>query len=164
MTETPHEPETKGTNKTRDLQDVVIRARKAGYDDPLSVARYIHDWYMEASYEVQVSVLHYAVTHLWSTISSKMPGATVPQVRSRRKRVTHTVSADREAEIRKAARTEYNRKWLAWLDVILPMTGAQVRAAQSLPPEMTSKIADNQQVGQIFTATQLEPVYKKITL
>lgn len=150
MGEMIHEPETKGTNKTRDLQDAVIRARRAGYGDSLAVARSIHDWFMESSYEIQVSVLQYAVTHLWTTVSSKMDYSSPARV--------PTVSTENKKRIQEKTRSELDRKWI---DVILPMTGAQVRAAQMLPPEMTKKIADDQRVGDVFTVKELREVQPK---
>lgn len=141
MPELYHEPQTKGTNKTRELQDAIIRARRAGCDDPLSVAEYIYGWFADASRDIQVSVLHYAVQHLWNNVDNK--------IKPRQHRASSSAA---KARIEADERAKLNRQWL---DAIIPMTGAQVRAAKRLPDSMAAMIGDDQRVGDVFTVAEL---------
>lgn len=137
------EPEVRGSNKAPDFQSAVIRARKSGCNDALEVAEAIYDWHMDASRSVQISTLHYAVTRIWATTEGKLPAA------NQRKAKAETIDAKVRAELDKK-----------WLDVIIPMTGAQVRAAKLLPDAMAALVGDAQRVGEVFTAQQLKATSK----
>lgn len=153
MQQIQHEPETKGFNKARDFQDAVIRARKSGSADPLQVADAIYDWFMDASRTVQIATLQYAVSRIWSTTESKIADDETARD-GEQQRSAPLVVRDR-AKIRQKVRDELNRKWL---DIVIPMTGAQVRAAKLLPDDMASKVGDAQRVGDVFTAAELRKV------
>lgn len=160
MTEQLHEPETKGTNKTRDLQDAIIRARRLGYGDPLSVANHIYGWFMEASRDVQISVLDYAISHHWNNTTDKMEGRSSGG--SRRSSYTSSnLSELQKKKIDDEVRADLDRQWL---DIIMPMTFAQVRAAKLLPDDMVAKGKDDERVGDVFTAEELREVNKKNSL
>lgn len=173
-----HEPETKGFNKARDFQDAIIRARKAGCTDPLQVADAIFDWFMDASRTVQVATLQYAIGRIWSTTESKItdviemesaalerdidldgndeaeytplerPSAWTPPARSAQTRTPPEVKEAIKAKVRAAEREK-------WLDILIPMTGAQVRYARMLPDEMANQIGDDQRVGDVFSVDEL---------
>jgi hypothetical protein len=150
MTELNHEPETKSTNKARDLQDAIIRARKAGYSDPLAVARKIHDWFMEATYEIQITVLAYAITHLWSVVTGKMSESeSTAAIRPRSK---SKLSPEQKARIEAETWAELDRKWLS---TIIPMTGGQARAAKKLPDNMLDKVGEDQRIGDVFSPEEI---------
>jgi hypothetical protein len=144
MAELNHEPETKGTNKARDLQDAMIRARRAGCEDALSVANYIYDrWFIDASRDAQITVLHYAVQHQWTNVEKK--------IKPRR-----NVSASTRARIEADEKEKIIR---LWLDTIMSMTGRQLRAVDSLSAEMKAQVGDDQRVGDVFTVAELRAVF-----
>jgi hypothetical protein len=151
MIDMNHEPETKSTNKARNLQDMMIRAINAGCENPASVTRFTIDWFIDdAARDVQAETLEYAIAHLWTTVTTKM--GIVPIKKSR-------VTKERRAVILGEERSKIHRDWL---DHIIPMTGAQLRVARLLPEEMACKVGEDQRVGEVFTVDELRAVYRKI--
>lgn len=45
--------------------------------------------------------------------------------------------------------------------ILSNMTGEQARLAQQLPPEMLAKVADHQQIGEVFSIDQIVKILKK---
>lgn len=171
-----HEPETKGFNKARDFQDAIIRARKNGCADPLEAAEEVYDWFLNAPRSVQITTLQYAAARMWSVVSDKMEGrqlssdcerVTEIEVTARTETKLRDKPAIRQAAISAEQRDSIKAKVAAdlerqWLDLVIPMTGAQVRAAKLLPDEMVRNIPDYQRVGDVFTADQLRASRPKV--
>lgn len=152
-----HEPETKGFNKVRDFQDAVIRACKNGRTDPLDVAEDIYDWFINAPRTVQVAVLQYTVARMWSNVTEKIEAARSTGISHRNPPAPRQPALSTEAREAIKAKVTANLE-AQWLDLIIPMTGAQVRAAKMLPDEMLCQVSDDQRVGDVFTADQLRAV------
>lgn len=159
MDELNHEPETKSTNKTRDLQDIIIRAIRAGHEDPLSIARYSHNWYMDSGSDIQIGVLAYAVTHLLPTVIAKMKkdeaASSSPRKRSY---ISSEERANITAKVKANVKKTLDRKWV---ESVGNMTGSQVRDAKRLPDEMAARVGDNQRVNEVFTVEELDAVALK---
>ena len=152
---TSHEPETKGFNKAREFQDMVIRARRNGCADPLEVAEEIYEEFMAAPRTVQIATLQYAAGRIWGTVDDKLEeGArSSSSGRGRGRGGGSELSQQEKDRIRAETRAKLDKQWL---DLIIVMTGAQVRAAKALPDSMAEKVGDDQKVGEVFTAAELK--------
>lgn len=152
----PHEPETKGFNKTRDFQDTLIRLIKQGVQTKIEAAPFLVDWFLNAApSNQQQEFMAWAAGRLWDMAEGKIErhnGTYVAPPPSQQSRTKRVLSEEKIKEVEKEIAESLDQKWL---NAIIPMTGAQVRAAKALPDHMSDQVADDQRVGDVFTSDQL---------
>lgn len=157
----PHEPETKGSNKTRDFQDRLARLIKDGVQTKSEAAPSLIDWFLDASKAQQIEFMEWAAGYWWPVMEGKIERLADPLREAETfhapapvapRRIDPVLSPDRRAKIAEQVRVGMHQQWI---NVISNMTGALVRAAKMLPDEMADQVGDDQRVGDVFTAEQL---------
>lgn len=153
----PHEPETKGSNKTRDFQDALARLIKNGAQTKKEASSHLVTWFLDASTPQQEEFMEWAAGYWWPVMEGKIdrlgetyiaPSPSIIEKAQHRS----VLSVERKSEIQAKMVEGLEKKWL---NAILPMTGAQVRAAKKLPDHLANQISDDQKVCDVFTEEQL---------
>lgn len=146
-----HEPETKSWNKARSVQDELIRLRKNGCASPKEAGPSLYDWILnDASASEGTDAMEYLACLMWGNVGNKIKAA-VGKNKPRHKNGSG-LSAEQKDNVRKEVR---NKLETQWLDKILNMTGAELRATAALPPEIRDRVGDNQRLGEVFSADEL---------
>lgn len=149
----PHEPETKGFNKTRDFQDRLARLIKDGVTTKSEAAQPLVDWFLDANDAQRAEFMEWAAGYWWSVVEGKMERFSDSSTHRPSAPSTKPIlSPERRAKIEETVQSALKKQWLT---IISNLTGAQVRAAKALPDHMAEQIGDDQRVGDVFTAEQL---------
>lgn len=144
-----HEPEIKTWNKARGFQNFLLRLYKSGVKVPDEAVHPFWDWLQdEATVAERDDALLYCLRLMWGHIIVKKINDSKPKHKN-----GAALSESRKAEIREKEKARLDR---LWLDVILGLTGAQIRAAKALPDELANQIPDDKRCGEVFAAEQLK--------
>ena len=151
------DPFAKGFIKNRDMQ---ARIATVIVNDPsldnLAVAERLYDWFIDAPREMHLEALAYLVGHMRGTVSSKMEWDYKKPGRSSAK--PHNNSPERQM-VKAKARAAI----LKWMEQVLHLTFAQLRAAKIIPDDLLANHPDEAKFGDVYsTEEQRDMVAKRI--
>lgn len=150
----------KGFIKTGELQRqlTVLRAGNAELR-PIDAANALLDWFQSPDNEfVRLDVLHYAISHLWGTVTSKLETPPVQATRISKEIVHKRVARDKRATTVAKAVDEAMEQMVATLK---NMTFKQARALHGATANLDlGRGSDDQRLGDVFDDKEIRAALK----
>ena len=159
---------TKGFIKTQDLQQKIFELRK---DDPeikpVDAAHVLLAWFQEPDNEfIRLDVLKYAISHMWSTVTSKIDedavrGVPTPERQAHvAKLISQVQAVSSVSQKRKQQVTEAADKAVEQIVSTLKlMTFKQARMLHGATSKLDlSRGSDDQLLGDVFTDAEIRKV------
>jgi hypothetical protein len=150
----------KGFLKVGDLQRQLVVVRNKNPDvRPIDAANALLGWFQLPDNEfIRLDVLHYAISHMWGTVTSKMEDAGVNFERVQKKaKIKQAAKVKRQATVAKAV-DEAMEQMVATLK---NMTFKQARMLHGATANLDlGKGSDDQRLGDVFSDDDIRSALK----